>query len=107
MEHEKGPGPGERIWTEEVDVAPAKLVDRIKALASEATVRNIRVCKPGGDVAIEIPVAAGAAVAGVMVFAAPVIAALAALAAMTTNYKLQIVRAAPPADDDPQPPAST
>jgi len=82
----------ERIWTDEFVVAGNELVDRIKKLVAEGNVRRLIVRKPDGDVLLEIPLTAGVAVGGVMTIMAPVLAALGALAALLTEFKLEVIR---------------
>src|SRR5262245_17572353 len=86
----------QRTWIEEIDIAGRDLVERVQNLFREGNVRRVILRDAAGTVLVEIPLAAGVAVGGVMVVAAPVLAALGALAALVTNCRLQIVRVAPP-----------
>lgn len=78
--------------TEEVEVSGEKLVERIKGWANEAKVRRVRVIEPDGDVAIDLPLTVGAIGGGAVVLAAPVLAALGALAALVSHVKVVVVR---------------
>ncbi len=82
----------ERSWTEEVEVAGAELVDRVKKLAAEGQVRRIRITEPDGDLVLEIPLTIGAVAGGALVLAAPILAAIGALAALVTKVKIEVVR---------------
>lgn len=82
----------ERSWTEEVEVAGAELVDRVKKLAAEGHVRRIRITEPDGDLVLEIPLTIGAVAGGALVLAAPILAAIGALAAFVTRVKIEVVR---------------
>ena len=48
--------------------------------------------EPDGDVAIDVPLAVGAIAGGAVVLAAPVLAALGALAALVSHVKITVVR---------------
>jgi hypothetical protein len=82
----------ERSWSEEVEVAGAELVDRVKKLAAEGQVRRIRITEPDGDLVLEIPLTIGAVAGGALVLAAPILAAIGALAAFVTRVKIEVVR---------------
>jgi hypothetical protein len=101
----------QRTWIEEIDIAGRDLVECVQNLFREGNVRRVILRDAAGTVLLEVPLAAGVAVGGVMVMAVPVVAARGALAALVTNCRLQIVRAVedgpteePPA---PAPPPST
>lgn len=85
-------GGKERSWTEEIEVAGAELVDRVKKLAAEGRVRRIRITEPDGDLVLEIPLTIGAVAGGALVLAAPLLAALGALAALLTRVRIEVVR---------------
>ena len=82
----------ERSWSEEIEVAGTELVDRVKKLAAEGQVRRIRITEPDGDLVLEIPLTLGAVAGGALVLAAPLLAALGALAAFVTRVKIEVVR---------------
>ena len=88
----EAPARKERSWTEEIEVAGAELVDRVKKLAAEGQVRRIRITEPDGDLVLEIPLTIGAVAGGALVLAAPLLAALGALAALLTKVKIEVVR---------------
>ena len=86
--------------TEEIEVSGERLVERVKALANESRVRRLRVIEPDGDVAIDVPLTVGAIAGGAVVLAAPVLAAIGALAALVSHVKIQIVREPEEAEAD-------
>ncbi|MEZ4236071.1 MAG: DUF4342 domain-containing protein [Myxococcota bacterium] len=98
----------ERTWTEEIEIAGRDLIGCVENVIREGNVRRVIVRDAAGTVLLELPLAAGVAVGGALVLAAPVLAALGALAALVTNCRLQIVRevtdAAPPEPVAPTPP---
>ena len=82
----------ERTWTEEIEVAANEVVDQVKKLIQEGNVRRLIIREPDGDVILEVPLTAGAVVGSVLVFFAPVLAAVGAMAALLTRVKIEIVR---------------
>ena len=85
-------GKTERTWTEEIEVAGAELVDRIKELIKAGNVRRVILRTPDNRLLLEIPLTAGAVAGGVVVLVAPVLAALGAMAALLAKVKVQVVR---------------
>lgn len=90
-----------RTTTEEFEISAQKVVERIRALAKEASVRRIRVKTPAGRVALDIPLAVGAVAGGALVLATPLLSALAAGAALFGRVTVQVVRE----DTDPAEPS--
>ncbi|WP_417579757.1 DUF4342 domain-containing protein [Pelagibacterium sp.] len=82
----------ERSFTEEIEIAGHQLIERIKELIAEGNVRTLRIKTGNGDVFLEIPLTAGAIAGGVVTLAAPWLAAIGAIAALTTRVKIEIVR---------------
>jgi Domain of unknown function (DUF4342) len=74
--------------TEKIDVQGGHLVAKAKALIHEGNVRRIIIKDAGGKTAMEVPVTVG--VAGF--FAAPVMAAVGALAALAADYSIEVER---------------
>jgi hypothetical protein len=85
-------GKTERTWTEEIEVAGAELVVRIEELVKAGNVRRVILRTPDNKLLLEIPLTAGAVAGGVVVLVAPVLAALAAMAALLAKVKIQVVR---------------
>ena len=77
---------------EKVEVAGHQLVERVKDLAQESTVRRMRIVADDGDVFLETPLSIGLAVGGVVVLAAPWLAILGAIAALVTKVTIEIER---------------
>lgn len=82
----------EHTWIEEIEIAGSELIGRIKEVIAEGNVRRLIVKKPNGDLLLEVPLTAGVAVGGVFTIAAPVIAALGAMAGLLARVKIEIVR---------------
>ncbi|MCS7484751.1 DUF4342 domain-containing protein [Umezawaea endophytica] len=68
------------------------LVDKVKELIHEGNVRRIVVKNDHGHTIIEIPVTAGVVAA----IAAPVVTAVAAIAALAKEWSIEVERAKPP-----------
>jgi hypothetical protein len=79
--------------TEEVKITADKLVDTVKELLHETTVRNIAIKHPDGQTLLEIPVLAG--IVGLL--AAPILAPIAAIAVFAGDYTIVVTREVPPA----------
>jgi hypothetical protein len=85
------PGEERRTWSEEIIVTGGELVERVKSLVAQGNVRRLIIKKPDGSVLLEVPLTAGALVGGVLVIAAPVLAALGALAALLAEFKIEVI----------------
>lgn len=84
--------------TEEIELAGAQLVERIKEMVAEGNVRTVRVRTPDAEEPfLELPLTGGVVGGGVLLLAAPWLAALGALAAVVAKVKIEIVR---DADDE-------
>ena len=79
------------VW-EEIEVAGNQLVDKIKELAEEGRVRQVRISSAEGDAFLEAPLNISLAVSGVVVLAAPWLAVLGAIAGIVTKVKVEIER---------------
>ena len=86
------PKKDDRDWSEDLMVTGNELVDRIKKLVAEGNVRRLIIRKPDGESLLEIPLTAGVAVGGAMTIMAPVLAAIGALAALLTEFKVEVIR---------------
>ena len=84
-----------RTWSEEIEIAGSELVERVKELIMEGNVRRLIIRKPGGDILLEIPLAAGVVVGSVVIIYAPLLAALGAMAAFLSQVKVEIIRVEP------------
>ena len=81
-----------RTWTEEIEVAGNELVEKVKELIQDSSATRLIIRKPSGDVLMEVPIVAGAAVGGALTLFLPVLAALGAMAALLAQFKVEIVR---------------
>ena len=79
-------------WIEEIEVAGDKLVDRVKELAREGSVRQLKIIADDGDVFLETPLNIGLVVGGVVVLAAPWLAILGAIAGLVTKVRIVVER---------------
>lgn len=80
----------ERTWWETIKVEGGELLERVKALIREGNVRRI-VIRQGDRSVAEFPLTVG--VVGTV--AAPMLAAVGAIAALLTNCSIQVQREAP------------
>ena len=89
---------------EEVQVAGAQLVEKVKELIHEGNVQRVVIKNEQGHTMVEIPVT----FAAIGVIAAPVLAAVGAIAGIVTKCTLVVERKEPPAAPTPaaQPPAA-
>ncbi len=78
--------------TEEINVMGSALVDKVKDLIREGNVRRIIVRRSSGEALVEIPLTAGVGVAALLTLLAPVLAALAAIAALVAQFRVEIER---------------
>ena len=81
-----------RTIIEDIEVASDKLVDRVKELAKESSVRQMKIVADDGDVFLQTPLNIGLAVGGVVVLAAPWLAILGAIAALVTKVRIEVER---------------
>jgi hypothetical protein len=92
----------EGTWWEKVEAKGGEIVDKVKEIVEEGNVRRVRI-KQKDRVIAEFPLTLG--VGGVLL--APVVAAIATIAALVTDCTLEVERAAhvtPEAPKDtPQP----
>ncbi len=80
---------GERF--EEIKVESSQLVDKVKELAREGNARKISILKDGRTLA-EFPMYVGLVGSGAAVLLAPLLAAVAAIAALVTQVTIRIER---------------
>lgn len=90
--NETGEAPKKRTVVEEIEVAGDQLVERVKELAREGKVRQLKIVADDGDVFLETPLNIGLVVGGVVVLAAPWLAILGAIAALVTKVRIVIER---------------
>ncbi|OWY01330.1 MULTISPECIES: DUF4342 domain-containing protein [Thioclava] len=90
----------DRTAWEEIEVAGSQLVDRVKELAKEGSVRQLRISSADGDPFVEAPLNLSLAVSGVVVLAAPWLAVLGVIAGLVTRVKVEIERVKEADEDD-------
>ena len=93
------PTKSDRSWTEELTVTGSDLVERIKKLVAEGNVRRLIIRKPDGESLLEIPLTAGVVAGGAVTIMAPVLAALGALAALLSEFRVEVIRTDQPDQD--------
>ena len=82
---------------EEVKVKAEELVDKVKEWIHEGNVRRIIIRDASGHTFMELPLT----IAAVGVIAAPILAALGALAAMVADFQVVVERSGPAAPPPP------
>jgi len=92
----------ENRFYEEFKVHGKDLIEKIKSLVHEGNVRRIILKDEKGQTFLEIPLT----VAAVGAIAAPLLAALGAIAALVANFTLVVERAGEPGSPTPGGPAS-
>lgn len=80
-----------KTFTEEIKVSGANLVEEIKKLIHEGNVNHILIKNEAGHTVLEIPLTFG--ILGIAL--APMIAAVAAIVVLATNYTIVVTRTAP------------
>ena len=75
--------------TEKFTVSGSQLVDKVKQLIHEGNIRKVRLLHEGRTV-LEIPLTIGAPAAVIGILAVPVLAALAAFAALVTECTIEV-----------------
>ncbi len=88
----------ERTWWETIKVEGGELLEKVKSLIREGNVRRI-VIRQGERSVAEFPLTVG--VVGTV--AAPILAAVGALAALLTNCTIEVQRVAPANGAEPPP----
>jgi hypothetical protein len=85
-----------RTFTEEIEVAGSQLVERVKELYAEGSVRRLRIKSADGELILELPLNVGAIAGGAVAIAAPWLALIAAFAGLVARARIEIVREEPP-----------
>ena len=79
------------MTTEKFTVEGCEVVGKIKELIHQGNIRRVRLIHKGRPL-IDIPLTVGVSVAAVTVLAAPVLAALGAIAALVTECTIEVER---------------
>jgi CBS domain-containing protein len=77
------------MTTEKYTISGDELVAHVKKLIHEGNIRRVRVIQ-GGKVLLEVPLSIGAPAAAIGIIAAPVLAAIGALAALITECTIEV-----------------
>ncbi|MCK5745391.1 DUF4342 domain-containing protein [Oricola sp.] len=83
---------GRKTFTEEIEVAGDKLIERIKEIVEEGNVRSLRLKASDGDIVLETPLTIGVVAGGAVALAAPWLAVLGVIAALVTHVTVEVVR---------------
>ncbi|MBA7626191.1 hypothetical protein ES703_33635 [subsurface metagenome] len=75
--------------SEKFTVSGSQLVEKVKQLIHEGNIRRVRLLHEG-RVVLEIPLSIGAPAAVIGILAAPVLAAIAAFAALVTECTIEV-----------------
>lgn len=95
------PTPGDakkRTFVEEIEVSGSNLIERFKSLVQEGNTRRVVIKTQEGHELMTVPLTFGVVAGGLVAWAAPLLAALGALAGIVTRVKLEVTREE---DDDP------
>jgi len=84
--------------TEKFTVDGSEVVEKIKELIHQGNIRRVRLIHKGRPL-IDIPLTVGVPVAAVTVLAAPVLAAIGAIAALVTECTIEVERAGDTPED--------
>ena len=76
-------------YKEKFTVSGSQIVEKVKQIIREGNVRRVRLLHEG-RVVLEIPLTIGAPAAAIGIMAAPVLAALAAFAALVTECTIEV-----------------
>ena len=96
-----------RTFVEEIEVAGNELLDRVKELMKEGSARRVTIRSSEGTELMTVPLTIGVVAGGLITIAAPLLAALGALAALVTRCKLEVVHEIDESEtksDEPTPP---
>jgi hypothetical protein len=83
---------GKRTVFEEVELEGRQLVDRVRELIQEGNVRRLIIKDQDGKYLLEIPLTVGVVAGGAFALAAPIMAAIGALAALVARVKIEVIR---------------
>jgi len=79
------------MTTEKFTVDGSQVIEKIKELIHQGNIRRVRLIHKGRPL-IDIPLTAGVGVAAVTALAAPILAALGAIAALVTECTIEVER---------------
>ncbi len=90
-------------FVEQVEIAGDQLVAKIKELVAEGSTRRVVLRSAEGRELFSLPMNVGVAAGGVVTLAAPLLAAVGAVAALVNHLQLEVVRVQDGASTDPAP----
>lgn len=83
---------GGRRQPDDSDFSGSDWLGKAKDLINQGNLRRLIVRRPSGRLLIDVPLVAGLAVIALLILVAPMLMALAALAALVMRFKLEIER---------------
>jgi hypothetical protein len=92
----------QEVWTDRLRVAGDALATKVRELIREGNVRRIVVKNAEDQTVMELPITFG--ILGAV--AAPILAAVGAIAGLAANWKLEVERTEPPKAEDPTTPGT-
>ena len=93
-------------FVEQIEVAGDQLVGKVKELFSDASTKRIVIHTQDGKELLSVPMNVGVVGGGLVTLAAPLLAALGAVAALVTQVRIDVVREAEPAEAPADAPAA-
>ena len=93
-EKTKSKGRSASDYVEEYELDTGELIDSVKDLYHQGNVRRVVVRRPTGEILLEVPFTGGLAMGGALTVFAPHLAVLAAVAALLTKVRVQVMRIA-------------
>ena len=81
-----------RTFIEEIEVSGSNLVERFKELVQEGNTRRVVIKTQDGNELMSVPLTFGVVAGGLVAWAAPLLAALGALAGIVSRVKLEVTR---------------
>lgn len=81
-----------KTFIEDIEVAGDQLVSKIKELFDDASAKRVAIKDQNGRELLALPLTVGAVAGGVLVVAAPMIAAIGALAGFFAKLHLEVER---------------
>lgn len=88
-----------RTFIEEIEVSGSALVERVKELVQESNTRRVTIRTDDGKELMSVPLTVGVVAGGLITLAAPLLAALGAVAALVSRVKLEVVREEDPPEE--------
>jgi len=90
------PEPGRNSWSQEFTLLTDQLAQFIEQLLAAGKAQRLIIRKPDDQILLQIPLPTGVALSGILVLAAPTLTAIAALAALYAQVRVEVVYTGPP-----------